>query len=693
MTPNDPDQAAPSDPAPGSDRPVTPPAGAIEATAAFTLGGPGGSSLATPAGPPPGQGGRFPFLGPPRFAGDLGWLAHYRIKGLIGTGSVGLVFRAEDVALARPVALKVIKPELAADPAVRGRFLREAQATAALQHDHIVTIYQVGRDGETMFLAMEYLRGSSLQDWLARDRPVPPAAVLRIGREAALGLAAAHERGLVHRDVKPANLWLEAPSGRVKVLDFGLARSERDQVLITHAGTIVGTPAYMSPEQAVGGPVTAASDLFGLGCVLYRLVAGRLPFEGETILAVLSALAAGSPRSLAAVVPDVHPALDALVMSLLAHDPARRPASARAVADALRAIDRDPGSAAIGHLVDLDAPAPSPRVARPVEPPAALDRWSRGRRIGAGLALALLLVAIPTGVIAFRSRPTPMPVVATVPPVTPPPPAAEPTTPPTPPPAEIPPVVAPEPALAANPPAVPARPDPGGQPPAIPMPTPPVPAAPPPAAVAAVGDWGATVDPDGDCKVDIDRSTDAIRIEVPPRPHLLSAGLGRINAPRLLRPVRGDFDVAVALAAPPKPRGPSTVRQFPAPYHGAGLLLWEDERNYVRLEIAAEINQGRPRAYVNFEHFDDGKLVVTLGREIKDGSTQIRLERRGAKLFAGFSPDGQRWTELVPMTVDLPERIEVGVAALNSASNRLVADFRGFTLAPRPPADPAAPRP
>ena len=152
---------------------------------------------------------------------------------------------------------------------------------------------------------MEYLLGHSLQRWLERGRKPSVDLVLRIGREIAAGLAAAHRNGLIHRDIKPANIWLEAPSGRIKILDFGMARSQRDDVQITHSGTVVGTPTYMAPEQARGETVSAGSDLFSLGCVLYRLSTGRLPFEGETILAVLSALSSDTPRSLRLIDPDV----------------------------------------------------------------------------------------------------------------------------------------------------------------------------------------------------------------------------------------------------------------------------------------------------------------------------------------------------------------------------------------------------
>src|SRR5262249_28475988 len=148
------------------------------------------------------------------------------------------------------VALKVLKPEHAASPVARQRFLREAQAVAALEHDHIVAIYQVGEDRGVLFLAMPLLRGETLQNRLHREGALAPAEVVRIGREVATGLAAAHAHGLVHRDIKPGNIWLEDGTGRVKILDFGLARPAQDEAHLTQSGAVVGTPAYMAPEQA-----------------------------------------------------------------------------------------------------------------------------------------------------------------------------------------------------------------------------------------------------------------------------------------------------------------------------------------------------------------------------------------------------------------------------------------------------------
>ena len=182
---------------------------------------------------------RVDFLSSPRAAGELGWLAHYRVLRLLGEGGMGMVFLAEDSLLSRPVALKVIRPEIADTPGIAQRFMREARATAAIKHDHIVTIYQVGQENGIPFMAMEYLKGISLDEWLDRGHRPSVEIVLRIGREIAAGLSAAHRRSLIHRDIKPANIWLEAPSGRVKILDFGMARSEREDVEITSTGAVM----------------------------------------------------------------------------------------------------------------------------------------------------------------------------------------------------------------------------------------------------------------------------------------------------------------------------------------------------------------------------------------------------------------------------------------------------------------------
>ena len=231
---------------------------------------------------------------------------------------MGVVFRARHPQLERMVALKAMLPNVAARPEARDRFTREAKAMAKLKDDHVVAIYDVDEDNGVPFLAMEYLQGESLDGWLKKGKRMSVGQVLRVGREIAQGLAAAHAKGLVHRDIKPANIWLEAPKARVKILDFGLARGGAQDVQLTQSGAILGTPAYMAPEQGRGEAADSRSDLFSLGCVLYRLSTGKLAFEGPTIMAILTALATTNPPPVSEVNPDIPGPLSELIMRLLA---------------------------------------------------------------------------------------------------------------------------------------------------------------------------------------------------------------------------------------------------------------------------------------------------------------------------------------------------------------------------------------
>ncbi|MDW8263686.1 MAG: serine/threonine-protein kinase, partial [Phycisphaerales bacterium] len=174
------------------------------------------------------------------------------------------------------VALKVLRPDLPPEQMSRDRFLREARAMASIDHENVCTIYQVDEADGRPFMAMQMLLGETLERRLERDGRLPVAEAARIGREVALGLAAAHAKGIIHRDIKPANIWLEAGTGRVKLLDFGLALP-RDSVHLTRSGFVIGTPAFMSPEQARGEPLDARSDLFSLGVVLYLATTGERP--------------------------------------------------------------------------------------------------------------------------------------------------------------------------------------------------------------------------------------------------------------------------------------------------------------------------------------------------------------------------------------------------------------------------------
>ena len=272
----------------------------------------------------------------------------HKILKSIGRGAMGQVYLAEDEALGRHVAIKVMHPSRAGDAVARRRFIRESRATAAVEHPHVVTIHQVGEhrlSGEQAglpFIVMQCLRGDTLGTYRAQVGRVPLPEILRIGREIAEGLWAAHRSGLIHRDIKPENIILEGPARQVKIIDFGLARDAGDDpsmASVTLDGAVVGTPAYMAPERLGDRVVDARADLFGLGVILYELLADRLPFAGTSMMAMLASIARGSPPHLRSVAPEVPEDVSDLVMRLIAHDPADRPATARAVADEIAAIE------------------------------------------------------------------------------------------------------------------------------------------------------------------------------------------------------------------------------------------------------------------------------------------------------------------------------------------------------------------
>jgi serine/threonine protein kinase len=285
-------------------------------------------------------------LEPPRSAGEMGWFQHYRVLRQLGRGGMGIVFLAEDVHLRRSVALKVMHQCLLSDVEARRRFLREARALGAIQHEHVATIYHVGTGAshdhrQIPYLAMQYLEGETLQERLLRPQPLALADALRIGREIAEGLEAAHSKGLIHRDIKPSNIWLVRPQGGVKILDFGLAQLLESASTISSPGQIVGSLHFMSPEQARGEPVDARSDLFSLGSVIYAMLARRLPFEGPTPSAALTKLTDEEPVALLDCVQDLPPAVAQLVHHLLAKSPADRPANTAFVQATLAKLEME----------------------------------------------------------------------------------------------------------------------------------------------------------------------------------------------------------------------------------------------------------------------------------------------------------------------------------------------------------------
>jgi hypothetical protein len=324
------------------------------------------------------------FLRSPARPGHLGRLGHYAVLELVGRGGMGIVFRAHDERLQRVVAIKVLTPHLAGSALARERFLREARAAAAVSHDHVVTTHAVEEDG-IPYLVMQFVSGVSLQDRLRQRGPLGVKEVLRIGTQAARGLAAAHAQGLVHRDIKPANILLENGVERVKITDFGLARAAED-ISLTQEGAVAGTPAYMSPEQANGERVDARSDLFSLGTVLYEMCTGAPPFRGGSAPAVLRAVAEATPRPLRQLNPEVPEALATVIEKLHAKDPARRYQSAAELGEVLG-----------GLLAEVEQASGLV----PARPPA------RRRRALAVLAAVVLLGLGVLAVMKFWPRPKP----------------------------------------------------------------------------------------------------------------------------------------------------------------------------------------------------------------------------------------------------------------------------------------------
>ena len=291
-------------------------------------------------------------------------LGHYRILHPLGSGGMGQVYLAEDTTLHRKVALKVLLDDVAADPERRERFRREARAIAALNHPNIVTIHSVEEDGSRLFLTMEYVDGKPLTDVIPRDG-LPLDKLLAIAIPLADAVAAAHQAGITHRDLKPANVMLAA-EGRVKVLDFGLAHL-REEVSVqaatmtaqlTGEGRILGTAAYMSPEQAEGRPIDSRSDLFSLGIVLFEMATGQRPFTGETNMSIISAILKDTPKPISSIRPDVPRELARIIKRALQKDPEQRYQTAKDLRNDLQLLKAESDS---GELAERVPPGVPPR--------------------------------------------------------------------------------------------------------------------------------------------------------------------------------------------------------------------------------------------------------------------------------------------------------------------------------------------
>ena len=332
-------------------------------------------------------------------------IGKYQVTGKLGQGAMGEVFRAHDPVLNRDVAIKRISAGLDADETVRKRFMREAQAVALLNHPHILAIYELGFEGDQMFMAMELLEGQDLKQAIAQRRAsMSLDEKLGLMEQIAEGLAYAHARELVHRDLKPANIHI-LPGDKVKIMDFGLARMAGSDM--TSTGTVMGTPHYMSPEQVRGIKADARSDVFALGCVFYELLSGHKPFDAESMHGVLFKVMQEEPPPMVEFVPDLPAMLVQLIERALAKDPAERFQNAGEMLAALRqtraavAGGRAHGEHDRGSVVHSAAPRSAARsasdrgsrVARQTRPPVKSGGGGRPLLIGAVVGLVVVAAA------------------------------------------------------------------------------------------------------------------------------------------------------------------------------------------------------------------------------------------------------------------------------------------------------------
>ena len=409
----------------------------------------------------------------------------FQIDSLIA-GGMATVFKGTDQTLGRTVAIKILSEDLAQDPSFVTRFRLEAQAAASLTHPNIVAVYDTGSDGETHYIVMEYLEGRTLHQILNEDGTVPPEEVASIGADVAQALAEAHEKGIVHRDVKPGNIMISR-NGNAKVMDFGIAKAATGGNL-TQVGSILGTVAYLSPEQARGEPVDGRSDIYALGALLYQMLTGSLPLKGDTYVEMVHKLNHEDPVTPSASNPGVPPKLDAAIMRSLAKDPKDRyQTGTEMAADLLDSIRDEPAEGTGAYVpfqegTDKTAVAPAvparredaTRVIPAAAPAARRQAPPPGSNMGKTLiGIAAIIALLAIAVVMFNSmdntrtadpEPTPTTSVAPAPA---PAPAPRP---------------APAPAPAPEPPPPPS-PSPEPEPPPAPAPVPPPPPDPPPAPV------------------------------------------------------------------------------------------------------------------------------------------------------------------------------------------------------------------
>lgn len=328
----------------------------------------------------------------------------YRLLRKVGEGAMGVVFEAEHASIRRRVAVKILQRKLVASAEMVERLRREAQVTSGLGHPNIVECLDFGTEDGQVYLVMEWLDGETLEERLERSQ-IDVDTVLEIGAQTCAGLAEAHERGVIHRDLKPANLFLTRDRGgalRVKILDFGIAKLAAEQTQLTSTGVLVGTPNYMAPEQALGERIDGRADIYALGVILYELFVGRVPFQGDTPLAVLHQHTAKMPTLPSAVANGgLSPEIDALVMTCLAKAPEDR---FQTMTELAAAIERARSRAKVPSRVPANAPSTPPPADDDDED---VDLHTPRRRRGALIAVGALAVLAAGGVvIATALRPS-----------------------------------------------------------------------------------------------------------------------------------------------------------------------------------------------------------------------------------------------------------------------------------------------
>ncbi|MCU0573043.1 MAG: protein kinase [Syntrophobacteraceae bacterium] len=301
----------------------------------------------------------------------------YRIIKELGKGSMGVVYQAHDPQIDRAVALKVLRPDRVDSEAFVHRFIKEAKAVGRLSHPNIVVVYDIGEDHGTVYISMEYLEGKPLSEVL-KERSLSLSQALRIGIQVSDALDYAHRKGIVHRDIKPSNIIVQSDDS-VKITDFGIARIEDPLATQqTQAGEILGTPAYMAPEQVLGQPVDGRSDLFSLGVILYELTAGQRPFSGESLITMFRSITEDTPREPLELNPSLPRDFSRVVLKSLAKEPRNRFSSGRDLSEALR------------HSLKLVEPAPA------VFPTSTIE----GRRRPIPLPMILVALAVVAGLVA-----------------------------------------------------------------------------------------------------------------------------------------------------------------------------------------------------------------------------------------------------------------------------------------------------